>query len=64
MRVTIKPGVCQGHARCAALAPHIFKLDDEGFIEPGEIEAPPGEEAIARRGVRACPERALEIKPD
>jgi ferredoxin len=30
-----------------------------GFIRPDDIEVPPGQEAIARRGVRACPERAL-----
>jgi ferredoxin len=57
-------GVCQGHARCAALAPHIFKLDDEGFIQPQDIEVGPQDEALARRAVRACPERALSIEPD
>lgn len=57
-------GVCQGHARCAAVAPHIFRLDDEGFIRPEEIDVPPGEEALAQRGVRACPERALSLDTD
>jgi len=59
MKVKIRQGACQGHARCAALAPDIFKLDDDGFILPGDIEVPAGKEAIAQRGVRACPERAL-----
>jgi ferredoxin len=64
MKVKVLDGKCQGHARCAALAPHIYKLDDDGFIMPGVIDVPPGEEAIARRGLRACPERALEEVQD
>ena len=64
MKVKVLDGKCQGHARCAALAPHIYKLDDDGFIMPGVIDVPVGEEAIARRGLRACPERALEEVQD
>lgn len=64
MKVKVLDGKCQGHARCAALAPHIYKLDDDGFIMPGVIDVPAGEEAIARRGLRACPERALEEVQD
>jgi ferredoxin len=62
MRIKVREGACQGHARCAALAPDIFKLDDVGFILPDDIEVPPGQEAIARRGARACPERALVVE--
>jgi ferredoxin len=62
MKIKVREGVCQGHARCAALAPHIFRLDDVGFILPGDIEVPPGDEAVAQRGARACPERALVVE--
>jgi ferredoxin len=54
-------GACQGHARCAAIAPHIFQLDDDGYILPHDIEVKPGDEKLAQRGVRACPERALTL---
>jgi ferredoxin len=57
-------GVCQGHARCAAVAPQLFKLDDDGFIRPEDIEVRPEDEALARRGVRACPERALSFEAE
>jgi ferredoxin len=57
-------GACQGHARCAAIAPHIFKLDDEGYILPGDIAVNPDDEALAVRGARACPERALTVEKD
>ncbi|RAZ71756.1 ferredoxin [Mesorhizobium atlanticum] len=61
MRIIVQSSKCQGHARCAAHAPHIFKLDDAGYILPGHIEVAEGEEVIASRGARSCPERALEL---
>ncbi|BCM17599.1 ferredoxin [Mesorhizobium sp. J8] len=61
MRIIVQNAKCQGHARCAAHAPHIFKLDDAGYILPGNIQVVEGEELTASRGVRSCPERALEI---
>ena len=51
-------------AACAvdyALAPTIFILDDAGYILPGDIDVPDGQEVLAQRGARACPERALAV---
>lgn len=62
MRVRVLREKCQGHARCAAQAPTIFLLDDDGFILPGDIEIPPGEERTGWRGAKSCPERALAIE--
>ncbi|MER8836809.1 ferredoxin [Mesorhizobium sp. M0909] len=61
MRIIVQNAKCQGHARCAAQAPDIFKLDDEGYILPGDIEVAEGEELRASQGARSCPERALEL---
>lgn len=61
MRIRVKPNVCQGHARCYALAPQIFQLDDSGYILPDDIVVPVGQEALALRGVRSCPEKALLV---
>lgn len=63
MRIIVHKAKCQGHARCWAQAPHIFVLDDEGYILPGDIQVPEGEQPLASRGARSCPERALEIDP-
>jgi ferredoxin len=52
---------CAGHARCAAVDEQLFELDGNGYIGFAERHVPPGKEDIARRGVRACPERALKI---
>ncbi|MPR13215.1 ferredoxin [Microvirga tunisiensis] len=61
MRIIVHHATCQGHARCWAQAPDIFKLDDEGYILPGDINVAEGDELLASRGAQACPERALEI---
>jgi ferredoxin len=61
MKIQIDKARCVGHARCAAVAPGIYQLDDDGYIAVEEIEVPPGQEAIARRGARACPERIITV---
>jgi len=61
MKIKAHREKCTGHARCAAIAPEIFELDDEGYTAVDEIEVTPGSEEIARRGINACPERVFEI---
>jgi ferredoxin len=61
MKVGVIAGKCVGHARCAAVAPDIYVLDDDGYLNAEEIAVAPGNEALARRGARACPERAIRI---
>ena len=62
MKVIARKDACAGHARCHAVAPEVFDLDDVGYISFTEKEVPPELEAQARRGVRACPERVLSIQ--
>lgn len=62
MKVLIDQSKCQGHAQCAANAPDVFVLDDEGYVAiDGVLEVRPDQQEAARRGVAACPERALSI---
>ena len=61
MKVRVNNEKCQGHARCWSLAPEVFSLDDSGYILPGDITVKPGLEALAARGARACPEKALQV---
>ncbi len=61
MRIIVHNAKCQGHARCWSQAPHIFKLDDDGYILPGDIEVAERDELLASRGARSCPDHALEI---
>lgn len=62
MKVLInKPG-CVGHARCNNVAPALYPLDDNGYIASTGFSVPQGQESLAQRGARACPERVIEIR--
>lgn len=62
MKIRINKDACVGHARCAAVAPEIYILDEAGYIQQDVIDVPPGLEAQARRGARACPERIITVE--
>jgi ferredoxin len=62
MKIHIDKAACVGHARCAAVAPDIYELDENGYIAQAEIDVPPGKEKEAVRGARACPERIITIE--
>jgi ferredoxin len=60
MRVKLNKERCSGHARCFAVAPEVYNIDDDGFCLPLPDEPINSEhEGHARAGVDACPENAL-----
>ena len=61
LKIRAIPGKCQGHARCYALAPDIFELNEEGYIAFDEKIIAREHAELAQEGVWACPERALEL---
>lgn len=62
MKVTVDRSICTGHARCHALGPDVYELDDNGYNAlDGEAEVPPGLEQQARDGADGCPERAITV---
>jgi ferredoxin len=61
MKWVIDRSNCVGHARCAAIAPEIFPLDDNGYIAVDHVDVPPEREALAKHGARACPERIIKV---
>jgi ferredoxin len=61
VRIVIDKANCVGHARCAAIAPDLFALDAEGYIATEKFEVPEGQEALAKRAARACPERVISV---
>jgi ferredoxin len=62
MRVELDVARCQGHARCLALAPSLFDIDDDGFgrvLIDGEVGTSDIE--AAKSAVINCPEGAILI---
>lgn len=65
MKVKVNQDLCEGHSRCAAIAPGLFELDDMGHAqEVGDGTVPEGMEAKARLAKANCPEYAVEILGD
>ncbi|MBI5289516.1 MAG: ferredoxin [Chloroflexi bacterium] len=62
-KVTVDSEKCQGHNRCYAMAPGMFKVDEYGYATPrGDgVLASEADIELAQRAVENCPERAIEI---
>jgi len=60
-RIVIDKPQCVGHARCANVAPQLYKLDESGYILSEGFDVPPGQEVAAFRGAKACPERVIKM---
>jgi len=62
MKIHVDRSKCSGHALCFGAAPELFTVDDDGYSDIDELEVPAGMEDHARRGMLACPERAITIE--
>jgi ferredoxin len=64
MKIRIEKVACVGNARCAAVAEALYPLDENGYIAIEGFDVPPGQELLAKRGARACPERIIFVEED
>jgi len=65
VKVRVDSEKCQGHNRCYALAPGLFKVDELGYATArGDGVIPPDLHEKAKLAVANCPERAIEIVED
>ena len=62
MKIRIEKSGCVGNARCAHISEELFPLDDDGYIAVEEVDVPEGQEGLAKRGARSCPERIITIE--
>jgi ferredoxin len=64
MRIVIDKDKCTGHARCNIVAGDLYPLTETGHIAIDGFEVQPGDEVMARRGARSCPERIITVVED
>jgi len=64
MRVVIDKDKCVGHARCNVVAGDLYPLDDTGHIVIEGFEVSAGDETMALRGAKSCPERIITVFDD
>lgn len=60
--VNIDGAKCQGHGRCALIAPEVFDVDDLGMGLVLVDEVPPAAEADVDEAVLTCPENAIHVQ--
>lgn len=60
-KLTIDENKCEGHARCVALAPDLFDVDDYGMSYLLVDGLPAGQEEAAKKAIDACPEAAISV---
>ena len=62
MRVSISDK-CQGHARCLALVPEVFYIDDGGYgAVHGDGEFPDDKSELIQKALMNCPENAIRVR--
>lgn len=62
MRITVDPGLCAGHNRCTAVAPHLFDIDDEGYASAaGDGVVDEDHRELAELARDNCPEQAITL---
>lgn len=61
MKIRIEKAQCVGNARCHAVAEALFPLDEDGYIAIEGFDVAQGDEILARRGARSCPERIISF---
>lgn len=64
MRVRIDSDRCEGHGRCQANAPEVFRLDAEGYGQVRLDEVPEELRAKVDRAIRLCPRQAIDWVPE
>jgi ferredoxin len=63
MKLRVDRERCQGHARCQAIAPEVFEVDDVDQKSRVKLDAlPPELDERAWRAIRTCPEGAIHAE--
>ena len=64
MRVQVDFDLCESNGLCEALAPAVFELDDDDFLQLKREEVGEEELGAVRRAVAACPRAAISLVED
>ena len=64
IKIKLNAELCQGHARCMRKGPHVYRLNEKGFLDTVPVTLPTEWESEAIAGADACPELAITIMED
>lgn len=60
-KVTVDFDLCESNAMCEALAPDVFRIDDDDFLQVDDPTVTDENRARVEQAVAACPKSALKI---
>jgi ferredoxin len=63
MKYLVDEALCAGHGQCAAVAPDVYELDDDGLNATfgAMVDVAMADEEAARSGASSCPEQAIRL---
>ena len=62
MKVKVDFDLCESNALCEAIAPEVFELDDDDYLQLKKEEVGPEDEDAVRRAVASCPRAAISLE--
>ena len=63
-KIKVDFDLCESNAMCEALAPDVFELDDDDFLQLNTDEVTDENEQRVRQAVAACPRAAISLVED
>ncbi len=64
MKIKVDFDLCESNAMCEALAPDVFELDDDDFLQLNTDVVTDENEQRVRQAVAACPRAAISLVED
>lgn len=64
MKIKVDFDLCESNAMCEALAPDVFELDDDDFLQLNTDEVTDENRQRVQQAVAACPRAAISIVED
>ena len=62
MKITVDFDLCESNGLCEAMAPEVFELDDDDFLQLHAEETTPENLEAVKRAVAACPRAAITLE--
>ena len=64
MKIKVDFDLCESNALCEAIAPDVFELDDDDYLQLKTDETTDDNIERVRRAVASCPRAAISIEGD
>ena len=61
MKIVVNQSLCEGNGSCEAVAPQLFRLDDDDNLQLLQEGVSEKDRESAEAAVRACPKSALRL---